>query len=149
MSERQSDKYVVGVDVGTGSARAGLFDANGGRLATASHPIAMWRPQPDWAEQSSTDIWDAIRLCVRECLSQAQIAASKVVGISFDATCSLVVLDANGDDLPINTDGDKTRDVIVWMDHRAIPETEEINAEYSNMWAARCHPKCKRRSCFG
>ena len=32
-------KYYLGIDVGTGSARAGLFDENGALLATAKHDI--------------------------------------------------------------------------------------------------------------
>lgn len=123
-----SERYIVGVDVGTGSARAGLFDAQGHRLATSAHAIQMWNPQPEWAEQSSRDIWNAVGRCVRECLSQAKIAPERVVGISFDATCSLVVVDENGAGLPINLDGDAQRDIVVWMDHRAVAETEEINA---------------------
>src|SRR5260370_663847 len=32
----------IGVDVGTASARAGIFDEKGGLLATARHPITGW-----------------------------------------------------------------------------------------------------------
>jgi D-ribulokinase len=31
----------VGIDVGTSSARAGIFDENGSLLATARHPITV------------------------------------------------------------------------------------------------------------
>ena len=51
--------FVIGVDVGTGSARAGLFDAQGTLLAAAVEPIQMWKPRPDFVEQSSEDIWQA------------------------------------------------------------------------------------------
>ena len=37
-------KYYLGIDVGTGSARAGLFDENGALLATAKHDIKMHHP---------------------------------------------------------------------------------------------------------
>jgi FGGY-family pentulose kinase len=119
---------VLGIDVGTGSARAGLFDLQGHRLAATSEPIQIWRPRPNFVEQSSEDIWRAIAKAVRACLAAAEIASEQVVGISFDATCSLVVFDADDLPLPVDLDGDAQRNVIVWMDHRALAETEEINA---------------------
>src|SRR3954463_12757962 len=49
----------IGVDVGTTSARAGVFDEAGTLLATAKHPIRIWHEAGDIVEQSSPDIWDA------------------------------------------------------------------------------------------
>ena len=121
------EKFVVGVDVGTGSARAGLFDLRGHRRATASKPIQMWQPKPEWAEQSSDDIWDAVGSVVRQVVADSEIDPAQVVGIGFDATCSLVVLDKDDKPLTVSEGGDPARNVIVWMDHRALAETEKIN----------------------
>ncbi len=121
-------QYVIGVDVGTGSARAGIFDAEGHCHASASEPIEMWKPKAGHAEQSSDDIWRAVCEVVRECRAQAKIAPRDVVGIAFDATCSMVVLDGKGAPLPVNDENQKTRNVIMWMDQRAVGEAEEINA---------------------
>ncbi|PZN50727.1 MAG: hypothetical protein DIU65_12300, partial [Proteobacteria bacterium] len=52
--------YVCAVDVGTGSARAGIVDASGMLLGRAEHPIVMNRPKPDHAEHDSQDIWNAV-----------------------------------------------------------------------------------------
>lgn len=119
--------YIIGIDVGTGSARAGLFNAEGAMLASAVEPIQTWKPRPDFVEQSSEDIWSAIGKTIRSVLHQSGIASDKIVGISFDATCSLVVLDKSNRPLTIDLDGDNQRNIIVWMDHRALAETDAIN----------------------
>lgn len=118
----------IGVDVGTGSARAGLFDATGRLLATARHPIALWQESGGIAEQSSDDIWAACATAVRQAVERAGVSAATVRGIGFDATCSLVVLDSDGVPLPVGASGDPARNVIVWMDHRAIAEARDIDA---------------------
>jgi D-ribulokinase len=117
----------VGIDVGTSSARAGIFDENGGLLATARHPITVWHEMGSIVEQSSSDIWAACAASVRAAMVEAALPASAVKGIGFDATCSLVVVDAAGQPLTVSTSGDIRRNVIVWMDHRAIAEARRVN----------------------
>ncbi|THD46649.1 MAG: hypothetical protein E7774_05915, partial [Bradyrhizobium sp.] len=121
------DEAFVGVDVGTGSARAGVFASDGHLLGYAKRPIALWREAGDIVEQSTADIWSAVAAAVREALAAAKVAPSSVAGIGFDATCSLVALDANGAPLPAGTSDDPARDVIAWMDHRAVEEAGDIN----------------------
>jgi len=120
--------HFIGIDVGTGSARAGIFDKAGRMLATAKRDIALYRDGPDIAEQSSADIWQAICASVREGMVEAGLSADDIASIGFDATCSLVVLGPGGKPLPVGPHGDATRDIIVWMDHRALDQTERINA---------------------
>jgi FGGY-family pentulose kinase len=118
----------LGIDVGTGSVRAALFDGAGQRIGLATHAIQIWRPRDDFVEQSSDDIWLAVSSAVRGALAQAHLPPDRVGGIGFDATCSLVLLDA--DDRPVSvspTDHDE-QNVIVWMDHRATREAERITA---------------------
>lgn len=43
--------YVIGVDGGTESIRAGVFDTNGKALAFASSPYSTRFPRAGWAEQ--------------------------------------------------------------------------------------------------
>ncbi|RCS21726.1 ribulokinase [Phyllobacterium salinisoli] len=119
---------VVAVDVGTGSARAGVFARNGDLLSRTEHPILMNRPKPDFAEHDSEDIWQAVCRAVRAAVAKAGIAAEDVAGISFDATCSLVVRDRNGDPLTVSPSGENRWDTIVWLDHRALAEADECTA---------------------
>lgn len=119
---------LVAVDVGTGSARAGVFSRNGDLLGRAEHPILMNRPKPDFAEHDSEDIWQAVCRAVRAAVGKAGIAPGEVAGISFDATCSLVVRDRNADPLTVSPSGENRWDTIVWLDHRALAEADECTA---------------------
>lgn len=63
MSSPKSDRLFLGVDVGTGSARAALFTAEGRRLGIARRKIETWNnpgfPEGSF-EQSTEDIWRAV-----------------------------------------------------------------------------------------
>ncbi|SEP95851.1 FGGY-family pentulose kinase [Faunimonas pinastri] len=121
-------EFYVGVDVGTGSARAGLFDGSGQMVSAARQPIETWHDPGDIAEQSSEDIWAACVRAVREAMAEAGISRGDVRGIGFDATCSLVVLDGEARPLSVSRSGDPRRNIVVWMDHRALEQADRINA---------------------
>ena len=118
---------VIGIDVGTGSARAGVFDLAGRRLASATRPIQIWRPAPEHVEQSTGDIWACVCAAVREAVAAAGEGLD-VRGIGADATCSLVAVDEAGQPVSLSTTREPSRNVIVWMDHRAIGQADRINA---------------------
>ena len=121
-------RFYVGIDVGTGSARAGVFDETGKMHGSAVHPIKMWKPEEDFVEQSSEDIWAACGIATKAALTEAKVRAEEVRGVGFDATCSLVALDANDAPVTVSPSGDDAQNVIVWMDHRAIGQVARINA---------------------
>jgi FGGY-family pentulose kinase len=120
-------EFVIGVDVGTLSTRAGIFDLKGVMLGSANFPISIDHPKPDFAEQSSDEIWEKTGMAIREALRQAQIVKQDVVGLSFDATCSLVCLDKTYRPLTVSPTADPSRNILTWMDHRAIKEADLIN----------------------
>lgn len=121
------DELFLGIDVGTGSVRAALFDAAGRRAGLGVHPIQLFRPDEDFVEQSSEDIWRAIGVAVRAALAEAGAEATRVKGIGFDATCSLVAVAGDGKPVSVSPTGRDEQNVIVWMDHRAIAQAERIN----------------------
>ncbi|WP_322011625.1 FGGY-family carbohydrate kinase [Paraburkholderia sp. J12] len=120
-------RYVIGVDVGTGSARAGIFDPSGRMVASAKHDITVFHSSGAIVEQSSREIWSAVCRAVKDALALGAISPDAVAGISFDATCSLVVLGEGGRSLPVGPTEQDERDIIVWMDHRALGQAQRIN----------------------
>ncbi len=87
-----ASRMFLGIDVGTASVRAGLFDAGGRMAGSASSPIEIRRPEADFVEQSSENIWSSVSEAVKQVLADTSLQAEEVVGMGFDATCSLVVL---------------------------------------------------------
>ncbi|KAH6848372.1 Nup93/Nic96-domain-containing protein [Chaetomium sp. MPI-CAGE-AT-0009] len=135
--------HYIGVDVGTGSARACIIDSTGEIKALASENIKLWQPAHGYTgshyEQSTTDIWRAIAHCVRKTMAESQTDPASIKGIGFDATCSLAVFTHDTDE-PVavtgpdfaNADGED-RNVILWLDHRPLAETELINSTGHNL----------------
>lgn len=63
----------------------------------------------EFAEQSSEEIWNAVKTTIKECITGLNINSRLIKGIAFTATCSTGII---GTTLPTGND------VIVWMDHR-------------------------------
>jgi ribulokinase len=113
-------RYVIGIDGGTESIRAGVFDLKGKPLAFASTAYATDFPKPSWAEQQPRDWWNGAGASVRKAITEAGVSPSEIIGLSTDTTCCTVCfLDAAGEPL---------RPALLWMDVRSGNECEDIVA---------------------
>ena len=121
------EKIFLGIDVGTGSVRVGAFNRLGKMRGKGEHPIQIWKPRPEFVEQSSEDIWKATAKATRACLRSGKIDPKSVSGISFDATCSLVALGDGFTPVTVSPTRKANQNIIVWMDHRAMEEADRIN----------------------
>ena len=120
---------VAAIDVGTGSARAGIFDAAGRLLARAEQPIDTLAPAAG-PRRAGLRPRSGRPPAPRSAppAPRPPPAPTAIAGLAFDATCSLVLRDAAGRPVTASTTGDDRRDTILWLDHRAIPEAEAITA---------------------
>ncbi|HMK98364.1 MAG TPA: FGGY family carbohydrate kinase, partial [Acidimicrobiales bacterium] len=55
---------VLGIDVGTGSTKVVLLDAEGVEVGGASAPVQISRPQQGWAESGPQDWWLSVKSAV-------------------------------------------------------------------------------------
>jgi FGGY-family pentulose kinase len=127
MADRR-DCAVVAVDVGSSAARAGVFDSSGRLLARSSHAFETCRPAPAHAEHSSEEIWQACCHAVRTSMKESRVDPTLVRGLAFDATCSLALFNERGQPASVSETGEDRWNVVMWADHRAIAEAEEISA---------------------
>ncbi len=110
--------YVLGIDAGTESFRAGVYDASGHCLGFGVSPNENIHRHPGWGEQN-IDRWDTAMVeAIKNAIAAAGVNPEEIQGIGLDGTsCTVVFLDKNGRPL---------RDAIMWLDIRASTEAEEI-----------------------
>jgi len=110
---------LLGVDLGTTSAKAALFEPETGRVvAYASREYPTYYPRPGWAEQDARDWWQAICLVIREALSQAKVDPTSILGVGVSSHREAVAL--------VDEEGRVLDRVIIWMDKRSAPQAEWI-----------------------
>jgi L-ribulokinase len=163
---QMSERYVIGVDFGTLSARALVVRVSDGQeLGSAVHEFRhgvlerrldvqgeglggaqRFRPvelPPDWAIQVPHDYVEALQSALPAAVAASGIDASDVIGIGTDFTACTV--------LPVLADGTPLCEVPelagrphayakLWKHHAAQPQAERINslaAERGEPWLAR------------
>lgn len=114
-----SSDFVLGIDAGTGSLRAGLFDLQGKPLGFYDQDYQTHYPQPGRAEQQPADWWRALVAAVRGCLQKSAVDPARVIGLAIDAPCDILLTDQQGQPLSAS---------LMWMDLRASEEARELTA---------------------
>lgn len=117
---------LLGVDIGTTSTKAALFDAHGRELARASSsPYHLHTPQPGWIEQDPEELWQAL-------LSVLQTIAQKTpTGTSIRALCLAC---QSGSLIPADEAGQPVYPMISWMDGRTAALVKEWRASGIGEW---------------
>ncbi|WP_172329618.1 FGGY-family carbohydrate kinase [Mangrovicoccus sp. HB161399] len=117
--------FFCAVDVGTGSARAALFDADGRMAGRCEAALELHEAPGGIAEYASARIWQAVAAAVSGLMAETGTPPAAVGGLAFGATCSLVLSDRSGAPLLLDPGG---RDIIAWCDRRATEEAEICTA---------------------
>jgi glycerol kinase len=85
-------QYLLGIDQGTSSSRAIIFDAQGQRVATAQHEFDQIFPKQAWVEQNPEDVWQTVLTSCQEVMAQQQLCAADIaaIGISNQRETSVI-----------------------------------------------------------
>lgn len=151
-----SDRYVIGLDFGTNSARAIVVNAGTGEEIAASvfafpsgdQGVILDSRNPDLARQHPSDYIEAVTQTVRGAMGQAAdvagVTPESVIGIGVDTTGSTPLpVDADGTPLAFQDTFADTAAAMAWLwkDHTAHAEATEITALAEKMrpqYLAKC-----------
>ncbi len=136
--------YVLGIDYGSDSARALLVAvADGREYSSAVCNYQRWKKglycdaAKNQFRQHPQDYIDTLETIIAECLKNApQSCREQIIGISINTTGSTPVA-VNSAGTPLALTGEFSENpnamFILWKDHTAIREAEEIN-HYARTW---------------
>jgi xylulokinase len=112
-------KYLLGIDLGTSSVRAGIFSEDSTSVATAAETYPIDTPAPDRAEQSPEGWWDCTCRAIRGALAQSGANGSDIAGISFSGQMHGGAF--------LDRDGNPVSPAIIWADSRSSSVLKEIS----------------------
>ena len=133
------NRYVIGLDYGTDSARALVVEVETGKIIASSVKYyPRWKQglyccaaENRW-RQHPLDYIEVLEASVKEALAQCPAGtAEKVIGMSFDTTGSTpAFVDETGTPLALKPEFAENPNAmfVLWKDHTAVKEAVEINA---------------------
>lgn len=133
------NRYVIGLDYGTDSARALVVEVETGKIVASSVKYyPRWKQglyccaaENRW-RQHPLDYIEVLEASVKEALAQCPAGtAEKVIGMSFDTTGSTpAFVDETGTPLALKPEFAENPNAmfVLWKDHTAVKEAAEINA---------------------
>ncbi len=133
-----SDKFVIGIDFGTDSVRSLIVNAlTGEEVSTFVYYYPRWsegrfcNPSINQFRQHPLDYLESMEIVVKKSLEKVSLPVKEnIVAISVDTTGSTPVA-VNAEGIPLSLlpefKDDPDAMFILWKDHTAIKEADEIN----------------------
>ena len=108
----------LGLDVGTGGARAVAVDEGGRVVAEASREYPLRSPRPGWTEQDPADWWSGAKEALGRAAAEVREAGGEVAGIGLTGQMHGSVFLDSSDEV--------VRPALLWNDQRTGRQCEEI-----------------------
>jgi gluconokinase len=120
-----NETVVLGVDIGTTSAKAVAFDANGRELGSGEVGYPLLEPAPGQAVQEPGVVLDGMLAATREAVAAARASGVRIAALSLSSAMhALAALDADGRPLT---------PLVTWADMRAAAQAARLRAEHPEL----------------
>ncbi|TFD98430.1 gluconokinase [Jeotgalibacillus salarius] len=113
-------RFVIGLDIGTTSAKAVVFDRSGHVISEHEEGYPTLHEQPSWSEQDPLSIEQAAITSIRLALQYKHISPDEIISVGLSSAMhSLICADEHNE--PISP-------LITWADRRSIKQADELKA---------------------
>jgi gluconokinase len=116
-----SSKYVIGVDIGTTSAKAVLYATDGTVIANHGIEYPLFSPTPETAVQDPEEIFRSVRSSVKAVMTESHIKPENILCVSFSSAMHSVIA--------VDKEGKPLTECITWADNRSSEWVEKIKTE--------------------
>jgi len=118
-------QYLLGIDQGTSSSRAIIYDARANVVASAQQEFRQIYPKSGWVEHDPEEIWASVRNTMQEALGKAGITMRELagIGITNQRETTLVWDRRNGECI---------YNAIVWQDRRTATFCRELSGRIAD-----------------
>jgi xylulokinase len=115
---------LLGLDVGTTSVKAGLFEASGRRVSSGAREYRIGHPFPDRAELDPETYWSASVEAIRQAFAESGADPRQLVAIAVSSQGETVI--------PVDEEGSPLGPALVWLDNRAGVEARELAERFGD-----------------
>lgn len=124
-----SEKYIIGIDEGSQSAKITIFDLKGNIVCEDKEPLKPYNlPQPGYVEHPDDDWWTAICKGAKKCMAKFEGNVEDIIGIGL---CTIRCCRAY-----LKKDGTLAQPALSWMDIRVSKAYEHVNPDVAYIVAS-------------
>ena len=118
----QTMKMFMGVDLGTSSLKAGMFDSDGKEIGFSSVETSIICSSPGMAELNPKIIFQSFLDAVKQCIEKSKISAGNLEAIGLSTQMHSIIA--------IDSQGNCITNAIIWADTRAKNQAESLKEKF-------------------
>ncbi len=115
--------FLLGIDYGTGGAKATIIDESGDILGYAFEEYPIITEKPGWSEHDAFRYWDAACRLIKSVVKESGAKQEEIKGIAVSSALPSMVL--------VGEDGNPLVNAYNLMDRRAIKQVHEIREKFT------------------
>jgi len=115
-------KYLLGIDAGTTSFKAVLFDEEGKEVAASHKDYELIRPDHSIVEFCVEDYWIICKAIIRDLFDKSQVVNQQIAALAISSQGETLIC--------VDRQGSPLRNAIVWLDGRSKKQADIIRNHF-------------------